>query len=77
MLFYTAPYDYTPIHQYLVFTPQMDCRYIDIEIADDIFREPTEFFGVVLSSNDAGVTVLTTLAVVEIMDTSGKRYHCC
>lgn len=51
----------------------MDRRYIDVEIADDIFREPTEFFGVVLSSNDAGVTVLTTLAVVEIMDTSGKR----
>lgn len=69
----TAPYDYTPIDQTLVFTPQMGRRYIDIEVADDIFREPNEFFGVILSSNDPVVNVQTTLAVVEIMDTSGKR----
>ena len=50
----------------------MDRRCIYIEVADDIFREPNEFFGVILSSSDPVVNVLTTLAVVEIMDTSGK-----
>ena len=72
----TASYDYTPIDQTLVFTPQMNRRCVDIEVADDIFREPNEFFGVILSSSDPVVNVLTTLAVVEIMDTSGKRYYC-
>ena len=54
----------------------MNRRYVDIEVADDMIREPNEFFGVILSSNDPVVNVLTTLAVVEIMDTSGKRYYC-
>ena len=69
---YSAPSDYTPIVEDLVFTSSDDRRCRTIQTGDDSILETDEEFSLMLNTSDSSVTLSPEIANVTITNDDGK-----
>ena len=70
---FIANYDYIGLKDTLTFEPFQSIECVDIQIINDSLAEGLESFTVQLTTNSSEIVVITSLVIVHIQPSDGKK----